>query len=54
VVAPILPDRFRRSGRVAALQGLSLQPWGYSQVWPMDLPAFIASVSVLRRDDQAI
>ncbi|QCH16324.1 glycoside hydrolase family 13 protein [Synechococcus sp. CB0101] len=28
VVAQIFPDRFRRSGRVAAQQGLALQPWG--------------------------
>jgi hypothetical protein len=27
-VAQIFPDRFRRSGRVAAQQGLALQPWG--------------------------
>jgi glycosidase len=29
VVAQIFPDRFRRSGRVAAQQGLALQPWGH-------------------------
>ena len=28
VVYQIFPDRFRRSGRVEAQQGLSLQPWG--------------------------
>ena len=28
VVAQIFPDRFRRSGRVAAQRGLTLQPWG--------------------------
>jgi cyclomaltodextrinase len=28
VVAQIFPDRFRRSGCVAAQQGLALQPWG--------------------------
>lgn len=28
VVYQVFPDRFRRSGRVEAQQGLSLQPWG--------------------------
>ena len=28
VVYQIFPDRFRRSGRVKAQQGLALQPWG--------------------------
>jgi cyclomaltodextrinase len=28
VVCQIFPDRFRRSGRVAAQRGLTLQPWG--------------------------
>ena len=28
VVYQVFPDRFRRSGRVKAQQGLSLQPWG--------------------------
>jgi len=28
VVYQVFPDRFRRSGRVAAQQGLALQPWG--------------------------
>ena len=28
VVYQVFPDRFRRSGRVEAQQGLALQPWG--------------------------
>ncbi|MCT0204229.1 glycoside hydrolase family 13 protein [Synechococcus sp. CS-602] len=28
VIVQIFPDRFRRSGKVAAQQGLALQPWG--------------------------